>query len=319
MNENTLTRPVTVHAGQLQLGGSYWLNVNSKRYDENGNVIHLNDEGLTDIRHNLFFNIRYGVLEFLEVEASIANKSESNRQQQELLLSDYDPTIEINHLTEIKGFTDLYLGTNIRLPVDYHFFDLAGTMGIFLPTAKYQPDRPLDEYNYDPQYVTLLIHNINRWGNGVPVLNYGGQIKIRAGNWGLYGSYFYRKALKEGSNINWTSNLENNQITYTSETYNYSLSGEKEFQVTAQYQAIPWLNFFASLQGIQSSNGWSEITYQKVQEPMKSFTSLNPGFEIIITSKFWLREQMMFPLGGRNDYGPFGIYLSLRYNLFPFN
>ena len=318
LNENTLTRPITVHAGQLQINGSYGLSINSKRYDDDGNVIHLNDEGLTNIRHTFFFEARYGILEYIGINASIAHKSEAERAQMSLLLASPDPSIETSQVTDIKGFTDLYLGIDARLPVKTKIFELGGSAGINLPTAKSNPDQPTHEYNYDPSYVTLLYHFNNHWGRGVPVSNFGGQFKLRTGLWGLYGSWIYRKALKEGESITWKYYLENNKIQYYSETYQYALSAETDYLFRLEYQPIPWVNVFAAFQGYSSSKGWSEKTTKKVAEPIRSFNSLNPGFEIVVTPKFWLRQQMIIPLGGKNDFGPFGITTSVSYNLFPF-
>jgi hypothetical protein len=190
---------------------------------------------------------------------------------------------------------------------------------MYLPTAKHEPDQPSHVYNDDPAYITLLYHYTNHWGYGVPVANVGAQFKIRANKWGFYGSAYYRRALREGKNVHWRFHLEDNSIIYESESYAYMLNSETGYIFSIEYQPIPWMNIFTSLQGYRCANGWSEQTARKVSEFQKSFSSINPGFEITATSRFWLRQQMIIPLGGRNDFGPFGITTSASYNLFPFN
>jgi hypothetical protein len=266
----------------------------------------------------MFFELKYGITDFIGITANLAHQSQGERAQMEIIVAPPEPSIQTSQLTETVGFTDLYLGTDLRLPIKTRLFDLAASVGINLPTAKYKPDQPTHEIGSDGSNTTIFYHFNNNWGNGVPVANVSGQFKIRSNQWAFYCSGYYKQGLKEGESLTWKYFMENGNIKYSSEPFAYSLNSETGYDFSIEYQPIPWLNIFSAFEGYKSSNGWSDATTKKVRNPDSSLQAIIPGFEILVTSKFWLKQQLFFPISGMNNFSPFGITTSVSYNFFPF-
>src|SRR5262245_53318470 len=88
INERSIDRPLTLHKGQLRISGSYALGIVNKRFDEGGDAIRLSDEGLTSVRHTMVAELKYGVLDYLELQVIFARQSQAIRERDQMELSD---------------------------------------------------------------------------------------------------------------------------------------------------------------------------------------------------------------------------------------
>ncbi len=71
LTERYVDRSIAMHRGQLQINTGYEFSNLSKIYDFKGNILDLSAEGLASSKHLFPIEIKYGILEYLQVRALI--------------------------------------------------------------------------------------------------------------------------------------------------------------------------------------------------------------------------------------------------------
>jgi hypothetical protein len=317
-------RPLNSYMGQLQISAGYEFAVRSRSYDADGKKTSLKDLGIASIGHYYFMDIKYGVTNFFEVEANVDYLKSGTKSGTVYYytsnLSGGTDIIPVYTLDETKGFGDLCLSGALRLPFDYKWFDLKISGGCFLPIAPYKPPVPtssvtdvLSENSYTVNY-----HNNYRNGYGVPVLHLVATGKASLSKFTALASYTFDGPAKEGASIRWNQALENQSFTFSSTPYKYLLARTNTIDASVHYQATGWLDINLNLNLFHASKGWTEYLGKKYSNPEQKLIMLQPRFEMQVSPFVRIYEIVGLPLSGKNTYGPFYIYTTFSFNLFPF-
>jgi hypothetical protein len=314
--ERSIDRPLTLHRGQLRIEGGYGLSAVTRRFDLDGDKIHLRDEGRSFVQHQWLVDVRYGLLENLTLIFSTNFRRQSERTEQVLTVTD-----EVTELFEIKhrtGMEDPLLALSARAPFTSPALDIILTGGMYLPVSTYKEKVP-DHKIEDVGYRSIVYNYYQKWGNGVLVGVIGGNLKYRGQDFAFTGSFLYNHPLGVTENVQWQHQLVNNQFQYQQQSYQYQLPNRIHFSVELEQQLSPWFVLTAILSGDKTTGGWNEVNGVRYTWPGQAFYSINPGYEILVTPKIWLRQRMILPVLGQATDAPFSIYSSLVYNFFPFN
>jgi len=321
MNERSIDRPVTLHKGQFRISGGYGLSIITKRFDDSGDAIRLSEEGLSSVRHSFIAEMKYGILNFLEFQTVISRQSQAIREQNILILS--DPSTNSNTVKEYIGMEDIYVGINARYPFKTKKIDVELLSGISLPTANGNPDKPsntltrINENGFDAVNIEYR-YNYNL-GNGIPVAQLGGLVKYRMPNIAFSTQVLHRHGLEDGESYDWISQIDNNdQFHYRKDPYSFRLPDRLNYYVEVEFQPAPWFNFILNASGLTTARGWMEEDGVRTAIPDASLFSINPGFEILVTSKLWLRQRVLLPVSGKNYESATSFLTTISYNFFPF-
>lgn len=314
--ERSIDRPLTLHKGQLRVEGGYGLSAITRRFDSEGNKIHLRDEGRSFVQHQWLVDIRYGLLENLTLSFSTNLRRQSERTEQVLNVSeDVTGLFEIKHR---RGLEDPLLSLSARAPFTSSALDIILTGGIYLPISKHEEQEPKHKLE-DVGYRSIVYNYNQKWGNGVLIGVVGGNLKYRAVNTAFTGTFLYSHPFGATDNVRWQHQLVNDQFQYQRQSYQYQLPNRMNFSVEVEQQLAPWFVLSAILAGEKTAGGWNEINGVRYAWPDQQFFSVNPGYEILVTPKIWLRQRIIFSVSGQAADAPFSIYTSLVYNFFPFN
>lgn len=323
MRERSIDRPITLHKGQLRIEGGYGLSAITKRFDDDGDKINLRDEGLSYVRHTWYVDLRYGIVENLHIQVSTNYRRQAQRIQQLLTVnaSEFTELFEIQNRT---GLEDLVVTLSGRAPLKTKMVDLVATGGIYLPLGQTQSGKPEHSISVDDSSPGITFRNItyryySNWGNGSPMATFGGTVKVRTKDFAFTGSVLYDQSLGEGEETSWQHQLVNNKFEYQRETYTYQSPNRISFTAEIERQLAPWFDLSLIFQSEQSKGGWDEGNGIKYSRPEANLYTFNPGYEILVTPKIWLRQRLGVTLAGKNVEAPFSIYTSLVYNFFPFN
>jgi len=311
-------RPLNLHRGQLQANLGYMLAIRTRSYDAGGARISLSEDGRASVIHTFPLDIRYGILEFLEVGARINYSKQGIREQTRTYISGGD-YININELNEYKGFSDLEIWGGMRLPIQYNIFDFAIRGGVSFPTANHRPDKPshtiepLEDQSYSIQY-----HYNHKNGNGVMQYLVSALFKLRLNRFSIIGNGIFYIPSGEGESIQWNERLENNQFVYEEVPYTYYLSRSLDFNGEIHFQALGWLDIFLGGQYFSNNGGWTEQYGDQYALPERRLVYIQPGLEIQVSPLIRLNQEIGFPVSGKNTDAPFFINISLSFNMMPF-
>lgn len=314
--ERSIDRPLTLHKGQLRVEGGYGLSAITKRFDFEGDKIYLRDEGRSFVQHQWLVDVRYGLLENLTLIFSTNFRRQSERTEQVVTVTD-----EVTELFEIKhrtGMEDPLLALSARAPFTSPALDIILTGGIHLPVSTHEEQEPNHKIE-DVGYRSIIYNYNQKWGNGVLVGVIGGNLKFRGKKLAFTGSFLYNHPLGVTENVRWRHQLIDNQFYYQQQSYQYQLPDRMSFSVEFERQLAPWFVLSVQLSGDQTKAGWNEVNGVRYTWPRQEFYSVNPGYEILVTPKIWLRQRMIFPVTGQAIDAPFSIYTALVYNFFPFD
>lgn len=301
------------------------MSIISRRFDRDGNVIRLRDEGLSSIRHRFNFDLKYGISDFVQLTLGLAHSSNVVREQTRYVFPlPPEPVVVLNVTREYTGVEDLYAGVDLRAPLNTRKVDVAVTLGVSLPLAAFEPPEPdhsfetvqdesgnTNRFNYHYTYPT---------GRGVTVAHLGGIVKYRLAKWAFSARVDYRHGMDDGSNYEWRHQMnEEGDFEYRKDPFTYRLPDSFSYRAEAEYQPLPWFNLFADVSMLTSYRGWTaRFEDVRVGTAEDLFVSIDPGFEIIITPRLWLRERLSFALAGESHEAPFAFQTTLMYNFFPF-
>jgi hypothetical protein len=314
-----IQRPLTLYKGQLQTNAGYKFALRSRSYDSDGDVIDLKENGNSSVLHYYFLELRYGVLNFLELGAEI-NYSSRGIRSETLFYGPLANMIKVTNLSEFKGMGDLFVYTSIRLPFDYKKFDFRVSGGMFLPTANQEPEKPthtITDYYNDMSY-TINYHYNNRNGYGVPLWQASAQAKFAFSKFAAELSFSYRDPLNEGTNIRWDETLTGQTFIYTKSSYSYIPDKMISIDGSIHYQPVGWFNLYLGSGYVKYFDGWTEYWGIKYGNPEISLLTLQPGYEIVVSPSFRLSQTVGFALAGKNSDAPFFMVTTLSYNIFPF-
>ncbi len=311
-------RPVSMHMGQLQLNTGYSFSIRTKSYDPDGEKIGLKEDGSASVIHSYRFNLRYGILEFLEAGAEMNWFKQGIRGKTINYISGPD-YISVNELTEFKGFEDLRLWLTLSLPFAIDNFDLAVENGISVPTARHEPDEPAHTYQPLGGLSALInYHYNNNNGTGVPVWNTSACLRLTANKVTLFASGAIFSPMKEGSSIRWNETLVNEKFIYNQESYTYMPPARIDIYASLHYQATGWLDLYCGLNSSSESGGWTEQYGIKYANPENGLIYLQPGLEIQVSPLVRLSEVAGFAVSGHAVDAPFFILTSFSFNMMPF-
>lgn len=315
MRERSIDRPLTLHRGQFRAEGGYALSAITKRYDEAREPIKLRDEGLSYVRHNWYVDFRYGIFENLTLQVATSYKRQSQRIE-EVIMTDASGITRLFEIQKKNGVDDLLIAIHGRAPFTSNALDLMVIGGIYIPIGDDQQGKPEHSLIEEVGYRDITYRYNLAWGSNALVATMGGQLKYRTNSFAFTASVLYDYPLAESTGSTWSHQLVGNEFEYASETYKYHLPGTIHFAVEFERQLAPWFDLSLLASGSTSSGGWDESTGLKVTLPKAELFTFNPGYEILITPKIWLRQRLFFPLAGAASEAPFSINTSLVYNVF---
>ena len=316
-------RPLNPYKGQLQLSAGYEFAVRSQSFDADGNKTSLKDLGIASIGHYYFMDVRYGITDFLEIEANM-NYLKSGTRSETVYYYASNPLggtdiVPVYSLDETKGFGDLCLSGAVRLPFDYKWFDVRISAGCFLPVARYKPPVPSSTITdiMSANSYTVNYHNNFKNGYGVPVLHLSATAKASFSKFTMVACYTVDDPVKEGTSLRWTQALENQNFTFSSTPYKYLLARKTEIDASVHYQAAGWLDLNLNACVFRTAKGWTEYIGKKFSDPEQQLISLQPGIEIQVSPLVRIYEVVNLPLSGKDIYGPFYVNTTFSFNLFP--
>ena len=316
-SERTMDRRFTLYKGQIRMEGTYEFFAFKKDYDENGNKETLSEKGISSNQHAFNTNIRFGIIDYLDIEAKIKFKNKNYRGEPVNLISSASPSLQLFTDITTKGFEDIYLGLNGMAPFPTNKLDLGGTFGIYLPTANSEAEQPQHSFSTDDLGEVINYNFQENWGYGVASLYYKGFVKFRINDFAIAAFYESRVPNGESENQAWTSRInDNNTFEYTSVPFQYQVAQKTHLNVQMELQLYSWVNVFLTYSRFKSSGGWTAESGNKVAIAEEKLSVINPGYEVIVSRKIWLRQGVNLPLSGENITAPFSIYISLYYNLF---
>jgi hypothetical protein len=212
---------------------------------------------------------------------------------------------------------DLLISLSGRMPFTPKALDIILMGGIHLPTGKDQAKQPnhsvTEEVNGS---LNVVYRQRSTWGSGIQSGYFGGQIKYRFIKSAITISGIYTHPLGESKGLRWEYQFVNNSFEYKSQSYSFQLPDRLNFSIEVERQLSPWFDLSMILRGESANKGWEEVNTVKFLKLEQYFLSFNPGYEILVTPKLWLRQRLSFALTGRNTDAPFTINTSLVYNFF---
>lgn len=309
-------RPVSMHRGQFQFNAGYRLAIRNAQFDADGEKIGLKEDGSAVVGHTYFFNLHFGIFEFLEFGAEMNYLKQGVRGQTREYLSGND-ILTVTELTEYKGMEDLFLSLTLRLPFLPEMIDLGLTGFYSLALAEHQPDRPghaFEVVSAASNWNAIRYRYNNRNGNGVSYFGGGGTLKIRGSMFAFQASGSMQAPAGETNSVRWISWLNGTDFEYTSSEYALRPPVNLFVDAGIHIQAAGWLDLFLGGAFDQTTNGWYEALGQKYTLPETSVITLQTGFEIQVSPSLRLLEYAVFPISGKNTYASFAIHTGLSYN-----
>jgi hypothetical protein len=314
-------RPLTLYRGQLQANVGYKFAIRSRSYDQDGNLIVLKDVGTASVYHYYFLELKYGVTNFLEISAQTNYMKRGIRSVTENYFASVSEAINVNTVTETKGFGDILLLASLRLPITYKWFDVSVRGGAYVPSAKYEPAQPTSKVSNITAATAFTVdyHFNNKNGYGVPVWLVSGAAKFTLAKLSLETDFTYRKPFKEGQNIRWDQELTvDKAFNYSTQRYQYLLNSSYDINASLHYQATGWFNIELNSSYFHSGGGWTEYWGDKYKNKPESLFTLEPKLEIQISPSITIYEVAGFPVSGKNIDGPFYLFMTVSFNTFPF-
>lgn len=318
LTEKYVERPLAMHKGQLQANTGYEFSIINKSFDLSGDPIDLRTDGSVFARHFFPIDIKFGILEYIQLNVHTNCGSMAIRSQINWLVS-LDTNFLYKELTIYKGLDDLYLGLDLTVPFpsDFHV-NWVFTGGIHLPIFGHEPDKPSHSIQIlEPLLTqtpgTALQYN-KKFGSGVPVLNLGSGIKFHLQKFSFTGSFYYQYGLKNGESIAWKARYKYGAFEYISVPYDYKIRNEMSYWGEFAWQAINWFAVTAFYSGFKHWGGWSGITGQRIAFFDESLHSVGLGYEIQVSPALRFTQKTVLPVTGKNIMAPWMFHLGISLN-----
>ena len=317
------SRPLTLYRGQFQALAGYKFSVRTQSYNSDGDKIMLKDNGTGSVYHYYFVDLKYGLLNFIELAAETNFLRRGIRDESQTYTATDLPASErvsVNKLTEVKGMSDILLKATVRPPINYRWFDLSATGGIFIPSVDYKPKEPTHKLTNitAPDSYTVNYRYNYRNGYGVPVYLVSAAIKMGYEKISGEASWSFRSPVKEGENIRWDETLVDKVFSYTDDSYLFLLSDSHSFDVSLHYQATGWFDIYLDGNFQKSAGGWTEYWGNKYRNPETRLVLIEPGFELQISPSLKIYQVAGFPLMGKSSDASFYLFTTVSFSFFPF-
>jgi hypothetical protein len=317
-------RQLTLYKGQFAINGGYKFAVRTQQYDSDGKKQLLTNSGTGSVYHYYFADIRYGITDFLEFGAETNFIRHGMRAQTSTIVSTTAAGTErvtVNKLDEVKGLGDILLLLSVRPPIRYRWFDLSATGGLFLPSSKYEPEKPKDNVTDLAVANSYLINSYNRYTNGygVPVYMISGSVKANMKRLTFTSDFTFRTPSHEGKNIRWVGTMVDKQFSYYDKSYQYLLSNEYSVNAAFHYQLTGWFDLYLNSSWQMTKGGWTEYWGNKYKNLQTDLLTLEPGFELQISPSLTIYQVAGFPLAGKNCDSPFYLFTTIRFSNFLFS
>lgn len=315
--ERTMDRRYTLYKGQFRITGNYGLAIYKNAFSSDGTKSLLSDRGISQNQHDFMADLRYGIIDYLDFQIVASYGIRNYRGEPLYLIAPPENSVQVFTNTFTKGFRDIYLGLNGRLPIPVKTIDIGLSGGLFLPSANGQPDQPNHSTTSD-ELGDIVTYQFNEnWGYGVNSLYYQGHFKFRLAKLAFSADFASRMPLGETESQTWSSRLEDDgSFSYSAEPYNKQVAQIIAIGAMLEYQLFDWVNVHLSGHHQRSLRGWSEESGERIATPEEKQNWLSPGYEVLISNKLWLRQTVNLPLSGRNTFSQFRISTTLFYNLF---
>jgi hypothetical protein len=320
LNEQLIARPLNMYKGQLQINTGYGLHYATYYFNQDGSTIRLDEEGKSMLTHHFSLDLRYGILNFLEISFK-TNYLSRNERIRMVLKAGIDNLFTYGGNTDIKGLEDADLNLSFTVPnlPEYMQFNLLA--GLQFPVGGNDPEEPEHILTYPypfPGTYDIQFQFLNRPGDGVIRSAWGMGLKSVVGKFAVTGLVHYSYPLNEGVGLRWFSRLIDDTFEYESETYNYLSQKKLNFSLAGFFQAFPWFSVDAGLEGFYTDGGWQEIAEVKYALPDIKSLYASAGFEIMVTPNIRVIQSFALPLYGENIPAGIFIFSNLSFNLFPF-
>jgi len=317
LTERVVDRPLTLHAGQLQINPGYQLSIGSRKFDADGDKIDLASEGTAMVQHLYNLEIKYGILEFVEVSAALNYSSLGVREKQVWYFHGAE-TMYTTQLTECKGLSNLFVGLALRLPFDIDHFGWRVSAGASLPVANYKPEKPthssttvVDSLGVFQQ---VRFHYNDKAGNGTMIYHFGTTAQFFTDNMAITGWADYSLCFSEAETHYWESRLYEDEFSYQSVPYKTKPGNTLSYVLTFDYQAIDWFDVFGRFSGMMYNGGWDEEEGVRIGHPEKNMMAVGFGYEIQVARHLRLFQSMDIPILGKNELAPLVIYTGASFN-----
>lgn len=321
LTEPFINRSVSMHKGQIQINPAYQISISGGYFENNGEKTSLQEDGAAVIGHSSFFNIKYGLFEYLELGAEMNYFKRGIRNTTVNYLDLYE-TVTITELIENKGFEDLLLSGTFRLPLNLDILDIALSAFYLLPVSDYNPETPnhsVESIVDGSVYTTISLYETIPNGQGVSSYGFGSEFKLRFSNFAVSGAGSYIIPTGEGLKVYWLENLVDEAFEYEEVEFAYLPMSKLNANLNIHYQPSGWFHLFGGLNMMIYGSGWFERNGLKYGYPEVLLYDFGAGFEIQISPSIRLMEQMRFPIGGQNSYSSFSIFTGLSFNMFTGN
>ncbi|MEX0982892.1 MAG: hypothetical protein WD577_04365 [Bacteroidales bacterium] len=320
LNERFIDRPLNMHKNQMQINLGYGLRYETGFYDDEGLLLNLEEEGKSILTHNYLFDLRYGLLSFMELSlrTGILSKNESMRQ---VIKIGIDNLVSYAGNTETRGFDDLNLGVSLSLPFLPEFTGFSVHGGMSIPLRGDDPVQPEHELTFPyqiPGAYDIVYQFRESPGQGVACSNLGAGMRLAFSNMALISRVHYSFPIQEGTGYTWHSRIVGNSIEYDNETYTFLPRRYLDYSVSGIYQLFPWFAADLTIRGKQGKGGWQEFTGQQYSLPGIHSLHAGAGFEIMVTPMLRISQSFSFPVTGKNTYSGIFIFTGMNMNLFPF-
>lgn len=316
MNERTMDRLFTLYKNQIRVNGGYVFSTFKSEFDESGDKNLLSDQGVSSNMHQFDLSIRYGILNFLDAQVHIEQKTKNDRLEPLYVIS-LEPPIQILTDVTAQGLEDIRINLNARVPFRTRKYDLGGAVGMYLPTAENQPDQPNNEVGADEIGEVINIRHSEKWGYGSSSIYFLISAKVRLSRMAFSFVHDRRLPMSESESIQWDFWLKTNgKFDYDPRSYDLLKQRISNFKISGEYQFYPWFNAFVNVSTSIKNKGWTEISGQRLALSDQKNSNISVGYELLITSKLWLRQWAIYGVSGENSLNPFTIHTLFSYNLF---
>ncbi len=307
LTERYVDRPLAMHRGQLQVNTGYDFSIINRKYDLQGNSIDLATDGSVSARHAFPLNLNYGILEFIQVSASIRYASMGIRSQNRIYTTGVIGSTSTREINTYKGPEDLFLGIAISNPFRLDFLDVTLSGGISLPLFDHKTGQPshkmefLDPY---PGSMDIEYYYNNKFALGVPVGAIGAAVKGRSPRFSGTARVDYSAGLKEGESTTWQSRFSNGEILYREIPYDFHVGNTLDYGAEIAWQAIDWFAVRISFEGSVNTGAWSTQTGKKVLTGDITLHSVSIGYDIQVAPVLRINQRLVLPYAGKNILAP---------------
>lgn len=315
-------RQLTLYRGQLQSDAGYKFAVRTHTFNEEGKIERITSKSTGSVYHYYFMNLRYGVLDFLELSAETSMLRRGMREETVTYISaslSSSDRVSVNKLTETRGLGDILVMATLRLPVRYRWFDLSASGGLYLPSSEYKPAKPTNTVTdvLTSNSYTINYHYNNKYGYGVPVYLLTGSAKGGINKLTGEFRFSFKTPREEGTSIRWEENMVNKVFAYNDREYKYLLSNSYTLYSVLHYQATGWFDLYAGWNYNLTRGGWTEYYGKKYMNKESSIMTIEPGFELHLSPTLTICQTAGFPVTGKNSDAPFFLFTTVRYSFFP--